>query len=116
MVRIFHCDDSSAFRALIRAELEGDAEIEVIGDAADFSGALEGVSRSQPDVLLLDLLDVELDVVAEVAAVAPSTRVVVLSGYPREYGESLRANAAAYVEKDAPVAQLRETVLRVAGG
>ena len=114
MVRVFHCDDSRAFRALIRAELEDDADIEVIGDSGDFPGALVGVTACQPDVLLLDLLDVELDVVSEVAAVAPSTQVVVLSGHPREYGEPLRADAAAYVEKDAPLAFLRETVLRVA--
>jgi DNA-binding NarL/FixJ family response regulator len=42
--------------------------------------------------------------------------VVVLSGHPREYGEGRRAGAAAYVEKDAPIAELRQTVLRVAGG
>jgi hypothetical protein len=42
--------------------------------------------------------------------------VVVLSGHPRAYGESRRGGAAAYVEKDAPIAELRETVLRIAGG
>jgi hypothetical protein len=42
--------------------------------------------------------------------------VVVFSGHPRAYGEGRRTGAAAYVEKDAPIAELRETVLRVAGG
>ena len=33
-----------------------------------------------------------------------------------EYGEGRRGGAVAYVEKDAPITELRETVLRVAGG
>ena len=61
-------------------------------------------------------LDTDRDAVGELQTVAPGVRVVVLSGHPREYGESRRAGAAAYVEKDAPIAELRETVLRVAGG
>jgi DNA-binding NarL/FixJ family response regulator len=116
MVRVYHCDDSSAFRALIRAELDGDPDLEIVGEAADLPAALAGIAETLPDVLLLDLLDVDRDAVAEVAGVAPATRVVVLSGHPREYGEPLRADAAAYVEKDAPISVLRETVLRVASG
>ena len=40
--------------------------------------------------------------------------MVVLSGHPRAYGEGRRAGAVAYVEKDAPISELREAVLRIA--
>jgi DNA-binding NarL/FixJ family response regulator len=116
MVRILHCDDSAAFRALIRAELEGDDDLEVVAEAASIDAALRAAGAARPDVVLLDLLDTDRDAVRELEAAAPGVRVVVLSGHPREYGERRRGNAAAYVEKDAPIAQLRETVLRVAGG
>ena len=116
MVRVFHCDDSAAFRALIRAELEGDADIEIVGDAPDLNRALAAVGDARPDVVLLDLLDVDRDAVSELEAVAPGVRVVVLSGHPREYGEQRRGGAVAYVEKDAPIAELRDTVLRAARG
>jgi DNA-binding NarL/FixJ family response regulator len=116
MVRVLHCDDSLAYRALIRAELEDDAEIEIVAEAADVDGAVSLAGETRPDVVLLDLLDAERDAVAELASVAPGVRVVVLSGHPREYGETRRGGAAAYVEKDAPIAELRETVLRVAAG
>ncbi len=116
MVRVLHCDDSTAFRALIQAELEDDAEIEIVGEAADIDGVVSLASTTRPDVVLLDLLDADRDAVSELAQVAPGVRVVVLSGHPREYGESRRGGAAAYVEKDAPIAELRETVLRVAAG
>jgi DNA-binding NarL/FixJ family response regulator len=116
MVRVLHCDDSTAFRALIRAELEDDADIEIVAEAADVDRAVSLAGETRPDVVLLDLLDVERDAVGELARVAPGVRVVVLSGHPREYGESRRGGAAAYVEKDAPIAELRDTVLRVAAG
>lgn len=116
MVRVLHCDDSTAFRALIRFELEDDADIEIVAEASSVDGAVSAAAETRPDVVLLDLLDSERDAVTELAQVAPGVRVVVLSGHPREYGEARRGGAAAYVEKDAPIAELRETVLRVAGG
>jgi chemotaxis response regulator CheB len=116
MVRVLHCDDSASFRALIRAELEGDADIEIVGEAADVDVAVRVAGETRPDIVLLDLLDVERDAVGELQRVAPDVRVVVLSGHPREYGEGRRGGAAAYVEKDAPIAELRATVLRIAGG
>jgi DNA-binding NarL/FixJ family response regulator len=115
MVRILHCDDSSAFRALIRAELEDDRQLEIVAEAATVDAAVAEAGSKRPDVVLLDLLDVDRDAVGELEAAAPGVRVVVLSGHPREYGEARRGNAAAYVEKDAPIAELRETVLRVVG-
>jgi DNA-binding NarL/FixJ family response regulator len=116
MVRVLHCDDSSAFRALIRAELEDDADIEIVAGTADIDGALHLAADLHPDVVLLDLLDVDRDAVGEFEAIVPGLRIVVLSGHPREYGERRRGGAAAYVEKDAPIDELRATVLRVAGG
>src|SRR4051794_36460890 len=115
MVRVLHCDDSASFRALIRAELEDDADIEIVGEAPDVDVAVRVAGETRPDVVLLDLLDVDRDAVGELHAVAPDVRVVVLSGHPREYGEGRRGGAVAYVEKDAPITELRETVLRVAG-
>lgn len=116
MVRVLHCDDSSAFRALIRAELEDDDDIEIVGEAPDVDGAVRVAGETLPDIVLLDLLDVERDAVGELQRVVPDIRVVVLSGHPRAYGEGRRGGAVAYVEKDAPISELRETVLRIAGG
>jgi len=116
MVRVLHCDDSSAFRALIRAELEDDDDIEIVGEAPDVDGALRVAGETRPDIVLLDLLDVERDAVGELQSIVPDIRVVVLSGHPRAYGEGRRVGAVAYVEKDAPISELRETVLRIAGG
>lgn len=116
MVRVLHCDDSPAYRALLRAELDGDDAIELVGEAGDLDDAIRIAGETRPDVVLLDLLDVDRDAVTELRSAAPAVHVVVLSGHPREYGEPRRGNASAYVEKDASIAELRQTVLRVVAG
>src|SRR4051812_18771633 len=115
MVRVFHCDDSTSYRALLQAQLEDDEALEIVGEAPDIDEAVASVGPLRPDVILLDLLDVDRDAVGELTAAAPGAQVVVLSGHPREYGERRRGSAFAYVEKDAPLEELRETVLRAAG-
>jgi two-component system response regulator DesR len=116
MVRVLHCDDSASYRVLIAAELEDDSDIELVGGASDVDQAIRLAAETRPDIVLLDLLDVDRDVVGELQQVVPAVQVVVLSGHPRAYGEGRRGGAVAYVEKDAPFAELRETILRAAGG
>jgi DNA-binding NarL/FixJ family response regulator len=116
VLRVFIADDSLGFGTLAGAWLEGYEDIDVVGTARTAPDAIARLTDARPDVVLLDLLDVERDAVGELQAVAPQVRVVVLSGHPREYGERRRGGAVAYVEKDAPIAELRETVLRAARG
>ena len=48
-------DDSPVARALVREWLEGDDEIEVVGEAADGEAAIELIFRLRPDVATIDL-------------------------------------------------------------
>ena len=120
MIRVFHCDDSASYRHLLREQLRGDEAIEIVGGAGDPEAAIEGVSEAQPDVVLLDLVapgvvDAFTD---RLRAVAPGTRVVVLSGLALEAreSESAAAAAAAFVEKRATIDELRAAIVRVARG
>ena len=60
-VRVVIVDDHRMVRSGVRAELAVDPGIEVVGEAADVSGAVAVVQRERPDVVLLDvhLPDVE---------------------------------------------------------
>ena len=55
MVKVFLVDDHSVFRAGVRAELAAAPEIEIVGDAGTVAEALEGIARTSPDVVLLDV-------------------------------------------------------------
>lgn len=53
MTSVIIVDDHSIFRSGLRADL--DADIEVLGEAADVDSAVEAIARLQPEVVLLDV-------------------------------------------------------------
>jgi DNA-binding NarL/FixJ family response regulator len=114
-IRVLVCDDSEAFRALLRYTLQEDPGIEVVGEAADGMAAIQAAERLQPDVVLLDLtmpiLD-GMDAIASVLERAPGAQVVALSGWGAERMEqaALDQGAIAYLEKSDDVEALRAAV------
>jgi DNA-binding NarL/FixJ family response regulator len=117
-LRVFVCDDVADMRALVRYALEADPEISVVGEAGDGPAGLEGLVATRPDVLLVDLsmpgLD-GLEVVSQMRSISPGTGIVVFSGFEaaRMRGPALHAGADRYVEKGAPLAELRAAVREV---
>ena len=102
MIRVFHCDDSIAYRRLVRAMLDTEPDIEIVGEAASHAETVAGVARTHPDVVLLDMvvgMPAE-DHGAALAAAAPGARVLILSGHPPErVAPDLRALAVGHVRK-----------------
>jgi|SRR5690349_2387233 DNA-binding NarL/FixJ family response regulator len=113
MIRLFHCDDSEAMRLLVREQFASHEAVEVIGGAGDPRGAVDGAAQTQPDVVLLDLLDPQNAeaLVNDLRAAAPRTRIVVYSGYPPDAARIAHGGADAYVEKSAPFGVLEKAVL-----
>jgi DNA-binding NarL/FixJ family response regulator len=117
--RVFIVDDHSMFRAGVRSELSG--EVEIVGEAADVAPAVSEISRSQPDVVLLD---VHLpggggqEVVAAVKAKHPEVRFLALSASdaPEDVIAVIRAGARGYVTKTISGTELVDAVHRVAAG
>jgi DNA-binding NarL/FixJ family response regulator len=114
-VRVFHCDDSGAFRLLVAELLADEAGIELVGQAETTDGTIDGVRWTSPDVVLLDLRGGDLGpgLVAAVRAVAPSSAIVVLSGWDGPIDE---ADVAARLDKGISAAQLATTIRAVAPG
>ena len=114
-IRVLVCDDSDAFRALLRYTLQEDPGIAVVGEAADGMAAIEVAERVQPDVVLLDLtmpiLD-GMDAIPSLLERAPATRVVALSGWDADRMErgALDQGAIAYVQKSDDVEAIRAAV------
>jgi DNA-binding NarL/FixJ family response regulator len=113
-VRVFHCDDSDAYRRLTELSLDGRDDIEIVGGAGDRAGALAGISEAQPDIVLLDAIapDFGTDLVADILDAAPGARVIVLSGLAGARAEDERISA--HVTKDASFDELEGVLRRVA--
>jgi DNA-binding NarL/FixJ family response regulator len=113
VVRVFHCDDSLAYRRLIGAMLMPEEGIELVGEAGDRASLLPGLAATRPDVLLLDMVHgvTDTDLAEELRAAAPGVRVVILSGHSHEAVDpGIRALAAAHVTKSTAFAALAEVI------
>ena len=82
-IRIFHCDDSTAFTRLVRHWLADHEELEHVGAAHAGDEALRELAAARPDVVLLDTMGSPGDtsLLASIRAIAPEARVIVYSGY-----------------------------------
>jgi DNA-binding NarL/FixJ family response regulator len=117
VIRVFHCDDSLAYRRLVRAMLDTEPDIEIVGEAADHPAALAGVADTQPDIVLLDVAvgPPDPEFAPALAAAAPEARVIILSGHPPErVAPDLWALAAAHVPKSTAFDDLARAVRAVA--
>lgn len=116
-IRVFHCDDSPAFTALVRFWLDDHPDIEPIGQAHDREQALAAIARTQPDVVLLDTLGAPDDpsLVTAVRAAAPHARVITYSAYVRLLEpDTLATGADAYLAKDDDERELVALIRRLA--
>jgi len=120
-IRILLVDDQELIRVGFRLVLEAEADIEVVGEAADGEEAVREVDRHRPDVVLMDVRMPRMDGIeatARVVATHPSSRVLVLTTFDLdEYAfGALEAGASGFLLKDAQRAELIGAVRAVHRG
>jgi len=118
-VRVVIVDDHRLFRSGVRAEL-GDS-VEVVGEADDVASAVAVVSRTAPDVVLLDVHlpgGGGVEVLRQLLPALPDVRflAVSVSDAADDVIGTVRAGARGYVTKTISGAELAAAVNRVADG
>lgn len=121
MIRVAMADDHGIFRQGLRALLEGEADLRVVGEAADGPGALSLIAAEGPDVAVVDVGmpgATGIEVVRAVRAAGHATRVVLLTMYkePELLAQALEAGAAGYVLKDSAFEELAFAVRQAHAG
>jgi two-component system response regulator NreC len=114
-ITVVLADDHQVVRQGLRAILEGEHNLRVVGEAGNGLEAARLVERLRPDVLVLDLMIPGLsglEVTRQLAKRSPKTRVVILSmhGDKSYVLEALRNGAAGYVLKDSSADELIKAV------
>jgi DNA-binding NarL/FixJ family response regulator len=118
--RVVLVDDHGLFRSGVRSEL-GRA-VEVVGEADDVAPAIEVITSTQPDVVLLDVHLPGGGGAAVVAAIRerglPDVRFLALSASdaPEDVIAVIRAGARGYVTKTISTTELADAIRRVASG
>jgi two-component system, NarL family, response regulator NreC len=121
MTTVLLVDDHHVVRRGIRALLENEAGIQVVGEAGTGVEAARLAQQLRPDVLIIDLMLADmsgLEVIRQLRKRAPATSAVVLSMYGNDcyVVEALQAGARAYVLKDSPPEELMRAVREAAMG
>ena len=112
-LRLIVADDHAVVRAGLRAPLEGEADLEVVGEAAGPEEAVRLAVELAPDVVLMDLRFEGVSAMpgrptasrrCALAARAPDVPVVMLTSYSGRVDvvRALEAGARGYVPKAGP--------------
>ncbi len=120
-VRILIVDDNRDFSYLLELSLEAVDGCRVVGIAENGSGALEAVSRLQPDVVLLDIALPETDgfeILRDIGRMTRSPLVFVMSAIrSREIcEEAVALGAAHYFIKPIDLSALTRIIREAFGG
>lgn len=120
-LRLLVVDDQPIIRRGLALILGAQADIEVVGQAADGQQALQLAEALRPDVVVMDLQMPVLGGVAATRLLAqrlPRTRVVVLTTFDDDERvfAAVQAGAHAYLLKDAAEGELLDTVRAVHRG
>jgi NarL family two-component system response regulator LiaR len=114
-------DDHALVRQGIRAFLELQPDLTVIGEADSGEAAVRMAAELAPDVVLMDLVMPGIggvEATRQVKQVSPHSQIIVLTSYHEdEYiFPALRAGALSYVLKDIGPDELADTVRKAARG
>lgn len=106
MIRVVLVDDQALFRAGIRMLINSQADLEVVGEAADGRAALEAVRSARPDVVLMDIRMPVMDglaATAELLTDADPPRIVMLTTFDLDEAaaRAIRQGASGFLLKDA---------------
>lgn len=120
-ISVFLLDDHEIFRRGLRALLDAEPDITVVGEASTASSALARMPALRPDVAVLDVRLPDGDGVSvcrEIASTLPDTACLMLTAYGDDQAliGAIMAGAAGYVSKQTAGVDLVSALRKVASG
>lgn len=120
-IRVMIVEDQAMVRGALVALLALERDLEIVAECADAESALESLSETHPEIVLMD---VELpgmsgiDAIARIRDLLPSTRSIVLTtfGRPGYLRSALDAGASGFLVKDAPASELANAIRQIHAG
>lgn len=113
-IRIILVDNRASNRRGLKAVLDFEPRISIVGEASNGMEAVQLVGKDQPDLVLMDIHMPVLDglkATQQIKAAWPSVKVVLYSVYPDYQQEARLAGADCFLIKGSPNTPLPETIL-----
>lgn len=119
--RLVIVDDHDLARAGLRAILQGQRGIEIVGEVSGGQEAIALCRRLRPDLVLMDVRMPDMDGLTATRAIkheCPNTSVIIVTMYenPDYVLEAIKAGAAGYLLKDATQREVLSAIRRVLQG
>ena len=120
-IRVMVVDDHEVVRTGLKAILEPEEDLEVVGDAASASEAVQKVPRLAPHVVLMDVRMQEMSGIEACRLIKnahPQVNVLMLTSFGEEEAvpSSIMAGASGYLLKNVGRADLLSAIRAVSGG
>ncbi|MBW3621363.1 MAG: response regulator transcription factor [Actinobacteria bacterium] len=120
-ITVFLLDDHEVVRRGLRALIEAEDDLSVIGEAGSAGMALAAIQRAQPDVALLDVRLPDgngVEVCREIRAAHPDVACLMLTSFSDDEAlfDAIMAGASGYLLKEAKGQDLVAAIRRVAAG
>jgi len=120
-ISVFIADDHVVLRDGVRLLIETQADMQVVGTAANGHEAVDMVSGCHPDIVLMDIAMPEMDGIEatkQIREMCPAVQVLMLSMYATyEYVlRAFRAGARGYLLKDSAGTEVADAIRAVYGG
>jgi DNA-binding NarL/FixJ family response regulator len=119
-ISVFLVEDHAFVLDALRAVIEDDDSLAVVGDAASAEDALQRLEQARPDVIVMDITLPGLsgiEATKQIKSRWPETQVLILSGHGEQFlTEAIAAGADGYIIKTADTSQVRRAIHEVSSG
>jgi two-component system, NarL family, response regulator len=120
-IRVLIADDHQVVRVGLRAIIDAEADMEVVGEAADGPSTIAAFNAHKPDLTLLDLRMPGMTgphVITEIRRHSPEAHILVVTTYDADEGvfRAIQAGARGYILKDTFTEGMLEAIRNVHAG
>ncbi len=120
-LRVLIVDDHALFRRGLQMVLQGEPDIEVVGEASDGAEALDNDIDTTPDIVLMDVRMPGIggiDACTAIKDAVPSAKIIMLtiSDEEADLYDAIKAGASGYLLKDSSIDEVAQAIRVVADG
>ena len=120
-LRVMVVDDHALFRRGLEMVLQGEEDLELVGEASDGAEAVEKATELMPDVVLMDVRMPKrsgIEAAGQIRDLLPHVKILMLtiSDEEADLYEAIKAGATGYLLKEISIDEVATAIRAVAGG